>query len=178
MGDSQFGKRLEEREHLDLFREAYELATGEALPHMEDSETPDFIGNDAQGCVLGIEVTKFRFEQDERVLRRAFAPGPGDFGACCRLLKLMHKKALTLAGGRWRDCERKILVVIMIDVSIADIASGGAETDRPETGGFDEVWLVDSTQVDAFGAADLFALVHPTREGHFATGDRGQKPYG
>ena len=43
---------------------------------------------------------------------------------------------------------------------------------------FDEVWLADLTQVEAFGAVDLFAIVHPTLEGRFATGDRDQKPFG
>jgi hypothetical protein len=40
MNDQEIGKRLAEREDLDLFLEAYELATGESLCHMGDSETP------------------------------------------------------------------------------------------------------------------------------------------
>jgi hypothetical protein len=127
---------------------------------------------------VGFEITRLRFEQDERFLRRAFAPDPGDGGAWLWLLELVNQKAQMLADGRWPDCARKILVVIMVDVSIADVTSGRTETDRPEAGGFDEVWLVDRTQVEAFGAGDLFALVHPTLEGHFATGDQGQKPCG
>jgi hypothetical protein len=63
----------------------------------------------------------------------------------------------------------------MIDASIADIAT---VTDTPYDGGFDEIWLADHTQVEAFGAVDLFAIVHPRLTGRFPTGDRGQKPYG
>ncbi len=52
------------------------------------------------------------------------------------------------------------------------------DTDTPDEGGFDEIWLADYTQVEAFGALDLFAIVHPELKGHFATGNWGQKPYG
>jgi hypothetical protein len=94
-----------------------------------------------------------------------------------RLLDLVHQKVQTLAAECWLHCARKILVVMMVDVSISGVTSAGSETDRPETGGFDEVWLADYTQVEAFRAVDLFALVHPTIRGHISTGDRGRKPY-
>ena len=89
----------------------------------------------------------------------------------------MHKKDLTLKKGRWAECERKILVIILIDTSI-DAVAAGSDTDIPDEEGFNEVWLADYTQVEAFGAVDLFAVVHAELEGHFATGDAGQKPYG
>jgi hypothetical protein len=178
MSDRDIGKRMVEREDLKLFLEAYELATGEVLSEMEGSETPDFIGPDEQGRLVGIEVTRFRFEQDERFRRRISVPEPGDLGAWLWLLERIHKKQKTLTQGRWPECDRKILVIMMEGLSIADLSQGGIETDRPQPGNFDEVWLADGTQVDAFGAIDLFAVVHPTLGGHFATGDRGQKPFG
>lgn len=161
-----------------MFLEAYRAATGEALPAMEGSETPDFVGKDDEGRVVGIEVTRFRFEQGERFWRRISAPGPGDVDAWLWLIDLMQKKIETLTGGRWSECARKILVIMMVDVSISDITRRGARTDQPDVGGFDEIWLADRTQVDAFGAVDLFAILHPTLEGHFATANQGQKPYG
>jgi hypothetical protein len=75
------------------------------------------------------------------------------------------------------QCERKVLVIILIDAAIGAITAG-TETDRPKEDGFDEVWLADYTQVEAFGSVDLFAIVHSKLEGRFATGDYGQKPFG
>lgn len=177
MNDQNLGKRMLEGEDLDLFLEAYELATGETLTDVAGGETPDFIGEDAAGHSVGIEITTLRFEQDERFLRRINPPEPGNLDAWMRLVELMRKKTRKLGIGSWAECDRKILVIVMVDVSLADLAAGGLQTDQPELGSFDEVWLADRTQLDAFGAVDLFALAHATLRGHFATANRGQKPY-
>ena len=66
---------------------------------------------------------------------------------------------------------------MLIDAPLDSIAHG-IETDRPDEDGFDEVWLADHTQVEAFGGVDIFAVVHPHLEGRIATGDWGQKPFG
>jgi hypothetical protein len=54
----------------------------------------------------------------------------------------------------------------------------GTETDEPSEGGFDEVWLADCTQIEAFGGVDLFPVVHHALKGRLATGNWGQKPFG
>ncbi len=38
VSDSELGKREKEREHLALFLDAYEAATGESFPELYDSE--------------------------------------------------------------------------------------------------------------------------------------------
>jgi len=176
MSDRELGKRENEREHLALFIDAYRLATGEALLEMYDSETPDFIGQDEVGRIVGIEITQLRFSPDERHMHRIYPLDPYEMDAWWRLLQLMHQKHQKLSKGRWPQCDRKILVIMLVDVSMDAVATG-TETDR-DGAGFDEVWLADHTQVEAFGAVDLFAIVHPMLEGRFATGDRGQKPFG
>lgn len=178
MNDQNLGKRMLEGKDLDLFLEAYELATGETLTDFTGSETPDFVGEDASGHSVGIEITTLRFEHDERFLRRIYPPEPGDVDAWMRLMELIQKKTRKLGIGSWAECDRKILVIMMVDISLADLAAGGLQTDQPEPGSFHEVWLADRTQLDAFGAVDLFALAHATQKGHFATANRGQKPYG
>jgi hypothetical protein len=177
MSDWEVGKREIEREHLGIFLDAYEAATGETFPEMIDSETPDFIGHDAQGRVVGIEITQLRFAPDQQDMRRIFPPNSTDDDAWFRLLKLLHGKLQKLTKGRWPQCERKILVIMLIDTSL-DAMMTGAETDTPSDGGFTEIWLADYTQFEIFGAVDLFAVVHPELEGRFETGDHGQKPYG
>ena len=110
-------------------------------------------------------------------MRQIFPPEPEDPDAWWRLLELLHKKDQTLAKGRWSECERKILVIVLVDASIEAVGLG-TDTDTPDEGGFDEICLADYTQVEAFGALDLFAIVHPELKGYFATGNWGQKPYG
>lgn len=78
MNDWELGKREIEREHLGIFLDAYEAATGETFAEMIDSETPDFIGRDLQGRVVGIEITQLRFSPDKQDARRIFPPNPTD----------------------------------------------------------------------------------------------------
>src|SRR5271169_3240505 len=86
MSDSDLGKREEEREHLALFLDAYRDATGETFPELYDSETPDFIGRDREGRVVGIEITRLRFAPDEQHMRRIEPSGHSDSDAFWRLL--------------------------------------------------------------------------------------------
>jgi hypothetical protein len=144
MNDQAIGKRLAEREDLDLFLEAYERATGETLGHMGDSETPDFVGTDEHGRVVGIEITALRYGPAERHLRSIFLAERRD-DAWWRLLDLMHQKHKTLTGGRWAECERKFLVIMMVVASITDTMASTA-TDLQIAGGFDEIWLADRTR--------------------------------
>jgi hypothetical protein len=43
----------------------------------------------------------------------------------------MHQKDQKLPRGRWPQCERKILVIILMDASIGAITPG-TETDTPD----------------------------------------------
>src|SRR5271157_4122896 len=119
MSDNEMGKRMEENEHLALFLDAYQRATGEQCPTMYGSETPDFIGTDEEGQTVGIELTKLRFAPDERHMRSIIEPGPHDPDAWWRLLELMYKKQQTLTKGNWFKCQRKILVIMLVDTTIA-----------------------------------------------------------
>jgi hypothetical protein len=107
---------------------------------MYDSETPDFIGRDEAGRIVGIEIAQLRFSPDERHMRRIDPPEPHDTDARWRLLELMHQKDQKLTSGHWPQCERKVLVIILIDAAIGAITAG-TETDRPKEDGFDEVGL-------------------------------------
>jgi len=161
-----------EREQLGLFVEAYERATGETFPEIEDSETPDFMGRDAEGRVVGIEITRLRFEQDERFLRRVFAPqSPAMLARGCGCSSLSTRRCRRSQPAAGSTARARFSSSYWSTFRFSDVTSAGTETDRPETGGFDEVWLADYTQVEAFGAVDLFAAVHPTVRGHFATGE-------
>jgi hypothetical protein len=175
MNDAECGKRELEREHLAIFLDAYARISLDKFVLL-DSETPDFLGHDGEGLVVGVELTQLRFGPKERGARLLFSRGSLDHDAYWRLLELLNKKQETLERGQWPRCERRILIVMLIDASLDEIAV--FETDKPDERGFTEVWLADYMQLDAFGSVDLFAVVHPTLSGHFATGNRGQKPFG
>jgi hypothetical protein len=93
------------------------------------------------------------------------------------VLSLMHKKDQTLKKGNWHRCDRKILVIVLVDTDLDAIATG-MKADRPEKDGFTEIWLADGKQIDIFGGMDIFAAVHPTLEGLFDVVSRDRKPYG
>src|SRR5512132_3700431 len=73
-------------------------------------------------------------------MRQIFPPEPEDPDAWWRLLELLHKNDQTLAKGRWSECERKILVIVLVDASIEAVGLG-TDTDTPDEGGFDEICL-------------------------------------
>jgi hypothetical protein len=119
MSDQQTGKREIEREYLDLFLEAYERATDETFLELI-SETPDFIARDKNNLLAGIEITSLRFSPEERQIQSISAPRPGDFDAWYQLHALIVKEEKSLLQGRWPECARKILAIVMLDASIAD----------------------------------------------------------
>ena len=55
--DWDIGKREIERDHLSYFLDSHRRATGEKIEIVAESETPDFIGRDADGNSVGIELT-------------------------------------------------------------------------------------------------------------------------
>src|ERR1700733_15150147 len=120
-----------EREHLALFLGAYQLAARETFSEMDDSETPDFIGRDAAGRIVGIEITQLRFSPDEREMRRIYPREYPEMDAWWRLLELMHQKVQKLAKGHWPHCDRKILVIMFVDIAIGAVTAG-AKTDKPD----------------------------------------------
>jgi hypothetical protein len=175
--DWDISKREVERDHLGYFLDSHRRATGEEIEIVAESETPDFIGRDADGNSVGVELTQVRFSPAERHMRRIFPPEAHDFDAFMEVVALMHKKDRTLRRGNWHLCKRKLLVIVLIDTDLHAMATG-TETDRPKEGGFDEVWLADGTQIEIFGAMDLFAVVHPTAAGIYDVASRDRKPYG
>ena len=177
MSDWDISKREIERDHVSLFLESHRRATGEQIELVAETDPPDFIGRDADGNTVGIEMTQLRFSPRERSYRTIFPPAAHDQDAFMGILALMHKKGLTLAKGNWHRCSRKILVIVLVDATLEAMATG-METDEPDEDGFDEIWLADGTQIEIFGGMDLFAVVHPTAEGVYDVASRDRKPYG
>jgi len=137
--DWDIGKREIERDHLGYFLDSHRRATGEEIEIVAESDTPDFIGRDADGNSVGIELTQVRFSPAERYMRRIFPPEAHDFDAFMEVLALMHKKDRTVRRGNWHLCKRRILVIVLIDTDLHAMATG-TETDRPEAASTRSGW--------------------------------------
>jgi hypothetical protein len=179
MSDYERGKKMAEEMDLEVFLRAYALATGEVFVGAAASETPDFIGEDVEGNLVGIELTQLKFDPDHMFWRRTFdrEEWVDHNDAHWRIIELIAKKSATLSRGGWPRCARRILVIQLID-SPPDELLPNLVTDRPNGTDFDEIWLADYTQLHVFGGVDLFPILHATLEGLFPVASEDRKPYG
>ena len=177
--DWSTAKKEEEWEALSHFMDAYRLITGETFDDIDASETPDFLAQDAQGKIVGIELTQIKTSPEEMFLRRVIENQEWmtDEGGLLHLLNRMHSKEQKLQKGNWATCERRILIIQLVDYPLSEMAFFDFETELPTPGSFTEIWLVDYTTIDAFAGVDLFALVHPTLKGEFPTATKDRKPF-
>lgn len=168
-----------EEEDLLYFLASYEAATGETFPEMASSETPDFIGRDVQGRIVGIELTKLKFDPGYMFWQRAIEKREWaeDEDAFWRILELLHAKTEKLSTGSWPECERKILVIQLVDYPLSELQHT-IETDVPDGTGFSEVWLADYSIIDMYGGVDLFPVTHPELQGAFPVASTDKKPWG
>jgi len=179
VSDQEMGKKMVEREELYQFLEAYEQATGEKFPKMCCSETPDFVGEDENGRSVGIELTQLKFSPDHMFVRRYIEKQDwvSDEDAFWRILELLAKKDTKLKNGNWPQCERKILVIQLVDYPLSELLPN-CTTDKPHDQSFSEIWFADYTITDMYGGVDLFPIVHPNLEGYFPVASENKKPYG
>src|SRR5579862_2980740 len=179
MSDNELGKKLVEREHLDLFLWSYARVTGEEFTDIIESETPDFLARDDAGNTIGIEIVRLKFRPDIMWWRRTFDRKQwiDHNDAHWRIIEILDRKESKLGEHSWRLCKRKMLVIVLIDSTLEELAPN-METDSPDGSSFDEIWLADYTQVEPFGGVDLFPIVHPQFEGLFNVASRDKKPYG
>lgn len=177
--DQEMGKKMIEEDDLFYFLDAYRMATGEALVEITRSETPDFLCVDSCGQTVGIELTKLKFPPDYMFWKRAIEKEEwaSHEDAFWRIIGLMANKTEKLGKGNWPTCERKILVIQMVDYPLSELLPN-AETDQPDGTDFSEVWLADYSILDMYGDVDLFPIVHPTLEGYFPVASKDQKPWG
>ena len=82
--DWDIGKREIERDHLSYFLNLHRRATGEKIEIVAESETPDFIGRDADGNSVGIELTQLRFSWPSGTCGASSRPSPTTSTPCSR----------------------------------------------------------------------------------------------
>ena len=177
--DQEFGKKLVEEEELLHFLALYEVATGETFPELAPSETPDFVGHDQHERTVGIELTQLKFAPDYMFWKRAIKKREwaDDTDAFWRILHLLAGKAEKLPKGNWPGCERKILVIQLVDYPLSELMHS-IDTDLPDGRDFSEILLADYTILDMYGGVDLFPIAHPELSGPFLVASTDRKPWG
>lgn len=181
MSEQEFGKKMVEGMDADLFFEAYEEATGEALGLIQGSERPDFICERPDGTAVGLELTKvmrsplaawwdrIQYEREFRDIS----------DTCLAITEAAECKSIKLAAEPWRHRDNTILVLQVMDCPFPDLHGYLADALSPTdfgNMGFVEVWAADYSDLDMYGTVELFGL-YPESAWGYRERDRG-KPYG
>jgi hypothetical protein len=180
MSDQQAGKKEMERMILEFFIPAYEAVTGIKCLNTFSNESPDFIIEDSNGSVFGVELVKvmddYEYLQFENIIRPSSQMDPHETldiiyqtieSKDAKRSKLYGKLAdLTILVLELHHCELSTLNHFLTDEVQNDF------TDH----GFKEIWLADYTQVEAYRDIELFGLFPEDYWGHYQR--KKKKPYG
>jgi len=183
--DKEKGKKEIEGNHLELFLEAYEEATGNRLryhPYCSRNECPDFICTRQNGETVGIELTQVMMNPSDaswaRIIKGYCEQEP--FDALFGISRLIEKKEETRSAnyGRWTN--NTILLLELMDCSLISLRNNISKELQKDFSqhGFAEVWLGDYTGVDAYGDIELFGLFPPKWWGYYPRINPERKPYG
>jgi hypothetical protein len=173
-------EHIEEHEQLVHFCEAYRDATGRRLRVIRKWERPDYICKREDGTLVGVEFTLITRDPESSQwdsILNAKEYMDGD-DAAFEVQAAVTRKAAKRAEEDWQLPDSSILVLSIPDCPISDLNYFLEAYCRNEfeDSGFTEIWLADHSEMEAYGAIELFCL-HPAEWwGHYVR-DRG-KPYG
>ena len=174
-------KKEDEQESLSYFLEAYEIVTGETLEVLEVTERPDFICTRDDGSKVGVELVKVRRGHPNEILCDKIIEKQ-DFMSSEHALEMIQAVAAEKESKRnapdWKLPEATILLIELWDVPLARIEGCISPEILPNLSltGFEEIWLVDYTGLEAYGNVELFCVRPEKWIGYHSRGL--QKPYG
>lgn len=181
MSDSNIGKKLVEEGDLRLFLEAYDYVTGDSLC-VQPSERPDFIGWRSNGDAVGIEITSI-VQDPGNVYRKTVIPDERHMdpwsvldSAWARIQEKDQKRAKP----GWQHPEHTILVLRLNEARLRDIKwvfDPSVKHDYTSFG-FEEIWIADFCDVEAYGDVELFGLYPFKWWGYHERFEPGRKPFG
>jgi hypothetical protein len=156
-------KKWIEEEALGHFLNAYSSTTGEHLfliPH----ESPDFVGEREDGRAVGVELTAIRWDPDTRTAMKILSYDEYmDAGEVLdRIGAMLEKKATKRRSPIWKHPNATILVLMLEDAQLDAVhwIFDPTLSKEWESYGFEEIWVADYTELDAFNDVELFGL-HP-----------------
>lgn len=174
-------KKEDEQESLGYFLEAYEIVTGETLEILTATERPDFICIRDSGLMVGIELAKVRrghpndIQWDEIVEKQEFML-PED--ALEMIQEVANSKEAKRNEPDWKLPDATMLLIELVDIPLAHIQHAITPEILPDlyTTGFEEIWLVDFTGLEAYDNVELFCVRPEEWAGYHPR--EFQKPYG
>lgn len=179
--DQDIAKKAHERHLAEYFISARCDVTGKALQILHSDENPDFICVNTDAVEIGLEVVQ--------VTR-----GPIDsFWACIldgqieldpfytssMIHSLIERKELARKKRYSKKVDQCILMLALVNSPLQKlfVALEGLQDDFLSHG-FEEVWLVDYSGLDAYRNVELFGLYPAEQWGHHERPNAYAKPYG
>ena len=179
--ENEAAKKGKERQLADWFVEARADAIGKALVVAHGDENPDFLCEDDDGRTVGLEVAQITRGPVAAhwawILDGETELEP--FDAQAMIYELLGRKERARRERysiKVKDC---ILLLVLVENSLPNlrVALDGLEDDFAEHG-FEEVWLMDISEQDAYGTVELFGLFPTEVWGHHVRPNAGSKPFG
>ena len=181
LSDSDTGKKLVEEEDLRLFLEAYDYVTGDSLC-VQPSERPDFIGWRSNGDAVGIEITAI-VQDPANVYRKTIIPDEKHMEPSNVLNSswaAIKEKDQKRAKVDWKHPDHTILVLRLNEARLRDIKWVFDPSLKYEYAsfGFEEIWLADFCDFEAYGDIEIFGLYPSRWWGYHERFEPGRKPFG
>jgi hypothetical protein len=179
--DQDNAKKAHEQYLAEYFIEARSDAIGSTLHILHGDENPDFVCSDDKGARIGLEVAQVtRGPIDSfwaRILNGEIELDPFDAGAM--IYSLIERKELARQERYSKKVDRCILMLALVNAPLDRlfVALEGLEDDF-SSHGFEEVWLVDYSGLDAYRNVELFGLHPAANWGHHERPNAHTKPYG
>lgn len=174
-------KKGREQLFAEQFLEARTEAIGQALYVLAADESPDFICTDDRGESIGLEIAQVT-HGPIAAHWAAVLDGQNEippFDAQALIYNLLQRKEKARQERYSRKVAECILLLVLAENSIPNlrVALDGLEDDFSEHG-FSEVWLMDTTEHDAYRTVELFCLSPAAHWGYYRRPNAGSKPYG
>lgn len=173
-------KKESEQESLNYFLEAYQSVTGRTLDVLEVSERPDFICIRGHNAEVGAELAKVRRGHPNDILSVKLIE-KRNYMSIEHALEMIQVVVLEKERKRnepdWRLPEATFLLIELTDIPLAQIEGCISPEIVPDiySTGFEEIWLVDFTGLEAYDNVELFCIRPDEWMGYHPR--RLQKPY-
>ena len=184
LSDSDYAKKLWEREDLDAFLIAYERATGARLTVSSVGERPDFICTQLNGRRIGVELTKVYASTHERRRLAEFEAVLGwepitGFDIAWQLDEAAHNKDANLKRGGWR-LKHNILVLQVYERPLKEVADALENqvlvSEISAGSSFQQIWIAGFHEQEAYSQIDLYSIKPVRLRGYYPR--PFEKPYG
>jgi len=178
-GEAEIIKQQRESAMLDNFLTAYLRATGERIDFIEKCESPDFILSRSDRRKFGLElvrVTQYPRLAHFNIATRGQSVDPR---IAIEMLECeFYKKDFKRRRPDWKYSDSTILVIELPNISIQEIFPFLSSRHLPDMyhSEFEEIWLMDYTETEAFDDVELFCVTPKIWAGYHPR--EPKKPYG